>query len=132
MADKDRIKLEILTPDKAVLSRMVEGFTLPGKGGRMGILYNHAPLVALLEPGLLEYTSDGEKHPLAIGSGIMEIRENKALVLVDKAELPQDIDIAQAAQAEAAARAALSRGRGSEQQQMAWQWENARLKAGSK
>lgn len=96
MAEQDRIRLEIVTPEKEVFHAMVEQFTVPALAGSTGILYNHAPLITVLIPGVLTYVKDGEKGKIAIGKGFLEMRENEAEILVDNAELAADIDTARA------------------------------------
>ena len=48
MGERDKIRLEIVTPDKEVFHQMVESFTVPAVMGSTGILYNHAPLLTVL------------------------------------------------------------------------------------
>ncbi|NLF80820.1 MAG: F0F1 ATP synthase subunit epsilon [Clostridia bacterium] len=92
----DRIRLEIVTPEKEVFHAMVESFIVPSLLGSAGILYNHAPMLAVLEPGVIKYCKDNQEHYIAVGTGFMELRNNEAEILVNTAELSRDIDIARA------------------------------------
>jgi F-type H+-transporting ATPase subunit epsilon len=92
----DRIRLEIVTPEKEVFHDMVESFIIPTLLGLTGVLYNHAPLLAVLEPGVLKYRKDNNEEHIAVGSGFMELKNNEAEILVDTAELAKDIDKARA------------------------------------
>jgi len=114
MGERDKIRLEIVTPDKEVFHNMVESFTVPAVMGSTGILYNHAPLLTVLEPGVLTYRMDGKEGCLAISRGFLEMRDNEAEILVDSAEKPEDIDVERAKASEQRARERLAQPRTSE------------------
>lgn len=96
MAEQDRIRLEIVTPDKQVFHAMVERFTVPAVAGSTGILYNHAPLITVLVPGVITYMRDNAPGRVAVGKGFLEVRDNEAEILVDHGELAENIDVARA------------------------------------
>ena len=52
------LNLEIVTPEKKVMSEMVESVTVPTATGEVGILENHAPFISYLKPGILSYAKD--------------------------------------------------------------------------
>lgn len=79
------MRLDIVTPEKKAFSDDVESVVVPGDGGEMGILKSHAPLVTTLRPGELRYLKDGEETSLAIGTGIVEISNDRVSVLTDMA-----------------------------------------------
>jgi len=108
MAEQDRIRLEIVTPEKQVFHALVEQFTAPAVTGSTGILYNHAPLITVLEPGVLTYKKDGVSGRVAVGKGFLEVRNNEAEILVDNAELAENIDVARALAAAERARKRLA------------------------
>lgn len=89
------IKLKIVTPTQTVFEGDVENFTVPGAAGTFQVLFNHAPIVAKLAPGLLKYIQipGGEKHYYVSG-GFLEHHHNSGTVLADSAELPSHINIA--------------------------------------
>jgi F-type H+-transporting ATPase subunit epsilon len=91
-------KLEIITPDKIVLSEEgVVSVVAPGSAGYFGVLANHAPLMTELEVGELDYSkSDGFVDELAIAGGFMEVSENKVTILADIAERRDEIDVERA------------------------------------
>ena len=96
MAEKT-FKLEIVTPERIVLSEDVVSLTVPGAEGSLGILANHAPLVAELMIGeIVIRDEDGHITRLATGGGFMEVKENVVRILADTAERPEEIDIARA------------------------------------
>jgi len=92
--------LEIVTPDRALLSEEVVSIIAPGVEGYLGVLANHAPLVTELNVGILRirYPDDTEEN-VAVSGGFMEVANNRVLVLADAAERPQDIDIQRAREA---------------------------------
>ncbi len=92
--------LEVVTPDRSLLSEEVVSLVAPGVQGYLGVLANHAPLVTELGIGVLRirYPDDTEEH-VAIEGGFMEVAHNRVLILADAAERPQDIDIQRAREA---------------------------------
>lgn len=96
------LHLEIVTPEKKVLSEKVADVYLPGADGEIGVLDLHASLVTALASGELRYQKDGSTHELAIGSGFAEISDDKIIILTDMALGEEEID-------EAATQAAIER-----------------------
>lgn len=77
--------LEILTPDKTVFSGRVKTVTLPGTKSPFTILKQHAPLISTLDSGELGLETDtGDYLLFTIDQGIVEVRENSIVVLVEK------------------------------------------------
>ena len=90
------ITLEIVTPDRALVTEQVDEVQIPGAEGYFGVLPGHAPLLATLQVGELWYRIGQEKHYLAIAFGFVEVLPDKVTVLARIAEREQDIDIARA------------------------------------
>lgn len=86
------MRLDIVTPEKKAFSDEIESVVVPGSEGEMGILKSHAPLVTTLKPGELRYLKDGEEHHLAIGTGVVEISNDRVSVLTDMALEEKEID----------------------------------------
>lgn len=82
----------VVSPEGNVLKEDIEFVILPGVNGELGILPNHAPLIAALDTGVIRYTVEGKKKNLAISGGFVEVAENKATVLADTAEFGELID----------------------------------------
>ncbi|HEU4690166.1 MAG TPA: F0F1 ATP synthase subunit epsilon [Vicinamibacterales bacterium] len=91
-----KLTLEIVTPDKALLSVQVDEVVLPGSEGYFGVLPGHSPLLASLQVGELWYRIGQEKHYLAIAFGFAEILPDHVTVLARIAEKAEDIDVARA------------------------------------
>ena len=96
MALPTSLTLEIVTPDRALVTEQVDEVQVPGTEGYFGVLPGHAPLLASLQVGELWYRIGQEKHYLAIAFGFVEVLPDKVTVLARIAEREQDIDIARA------------------------------------
>ncbi len=86
--------LDIVTPEKMILSVNVSSVQLPAADGSLGILAGHAPLVAALGAGACHVrTGDGAEEVLAIAGGFVEVTRQRVTVLADTAEYAHEIDI---------------------------------------
>lgn len=92
----DKLKLEMVTPYKQVLSEEVDEITAPGFIGELGILPDHTPLLTTLKVGELTYKKGNESFHVAVNWGYLEVEENTVTVLVDTAERADEIDLARA------------------------------------
>lgn len=91
------VRLEVVTPERTVLSTEAASIIVPGMEGFLGIQYNHAPLVAGLRAGVLMYGEpEAEKERVAVSGGFVEVSENRVTVLADTAEMADEIDVARA------------------------------------
>jgi F-type H+-transporting ATPase subunit epsilon len=93
------LTLEIVTPDRALVTEQVDEVQIPGSEGYFGVLPGHAPLLASLRVGELWYRKGQEKHYLAIAFGFVEVLPDKVTVLAHIAERAEDIDLARAEKA---------------------------------
>jgi F-type H+-transporting ATPase subunit epsilon len=85
--------VEVLTPEGKVFEEEVEMVSTRTTTGSIGILANHAPLMAILEPTELRlYKSESDVVRFAQGEGYLQVVDNSALVLVEEAIAPDDID----------------------------------------
>ena len=87
------MRLDIVTPEKKAFSDEIDSVVVPGAEGELGILKSHAPLVTTLRPGELRYLTGGLETSLAIGTGIVEISNDRVSVLTDMALEAADIDV---------------------------------------
>jgi len=101
------IQLEIVTPDKRLLSRTVDSVRAPGSDGSFGVLPGHTPYVAALEPGGLTITEGGRESHYFIGGGFAQVVGDRVYVLAESAEPVESIDIERAERALAEAQARL-------------------------
>ncbi len=108
------LHLEVVTPEKVLVSREVDTVVAPGTEGEFGILPGHIPFLSGIIPGEMRYEADGKKEFLAVAEGFSEVSEDRVSVLVDAAERATDIDIERAKNALERARERLARERGAE------------------
>jgi F-type H+-transporting ATPase subunit epsilon len=93
----DTMRLQVVTPEGITLEGVViRALVVPSVSGYLGILPNHAPMVAALKPGIVRYKEGERMRAMATGSGFLEISQNQATLLVDTADAGEDIDIASA------------------------------------
>ena len=85
-------KLDIVSPDRLVLSEEVEELQVPGKNGYLGILPGHAPLMTELEIGELSYRRGDRTRYLAVAWGYCEVLPNQVRILAERAERAEDVD----------------------------------------
>jgi F-type H+-transporting ATPase subunit epsilon len=90
---RTKFRAEVLTPEGQVFDEEVEMVSTRTGVGSIGILANHAPLMAILEPTELRlYKSESDVVRFAQGEGYLQVVDNSALVLVEEAEDPDKLD----------------------------------------
>ena len=90
---RTKFPVEVLTPEGKVFDDEVEMVSTRTSVGSIGILANHAPLMAILEPTELRlYKSESEIVRFAQGEGYLQVVDNSALLLVEDAEDPGSLD----------------------------------------
>jgi F-type H+-transporting ATPase subunit epsilon len=90
---RNSFPVEVLTPEGKVFEDEVEMVSTRTTTGSIGILANHAPLMAILEPTELRlYKSESDVVRFAQGEGYLQVVDNSALVLVEDAIPPDEID----------------------------------------
>mgnify|MGYP000900381179 CR=1 FL=1 len=99
-------RLEIATPERPLLNKEVSEAQIPAETGYLGILPDHAPLLAELGNGLLRYKTGGKEESLIVHEGFIEVLPNHVRILATAAENVSDIDVKRA---EAAYERALER-----------------------
>ena len=101
------LQLEVVTPDKTIVSTPVVMAVCPGVDGEFGVLKDHISLLSALKIGVLRYrTESNEEKYVFISGGFADVNNNVLTVLAESAEDAKDID---AARAEAAKRRAEER-----------------------
>ncbi len=92
----EKLRLDMVTPYKQVLSQDVDEVTAPGTVGEFGILPGHTPLLTTLKIGELSYRQGSEIFHVAVNWGYVEVEEDKVTVLVETAEPADEIDLERA------------------------------------
>ena len=90
------LQLDVITPERRLLSEQVDSVTVPGLGGELGVLPGHTPLISQLQTGVLSYTKGGETRRLMVSGGFVEVNADRVSVLADLAEFPDEVDAARA------------------------------------
>jgi F-type H+-transporting ATPase subunit epsilon len=95
-----KISFELVTPERIVLSDdEVDMVIAPGADGQLGILPNHAPLLAALGIGELLIRKGAEEESFAVHGGFVEVLANKVIIMAPVAERAIEIDLARAEEA---------------------------------
>lgn len=95
LSDKP-FKVEIITPESVKFGGDAVMLSVPGVDGQMGILVGHAPILALLQAGRLTLQTRERTLNMAVGEGFVKMSNDRAVCLVDFAEMPNEIDRARA------------------------------------
>ena len=89
----EKFPVEILSPEGEVYSGEVEMIATRTTSGSIGILANHAPVLAMLDPTELRlYESESEVVRFAQAEGYIQVGQNRALMLVEEAHPPDELD----------------------------------------
>ena len=102
------LRLEILTPERAVYDDEVDMVIAPGSEGYLGILPHHAPLLTALGRGEFRVKKGGVEEVLAVFGGFMDVRGDRVTVLTEAAEQADEIDEAKEQAAREAAQQQLA------------------------
>jgi F-type H+-transporting ATPase subunit epsilon len=92
----NRIELEIVTPAGVVVREQVDEVEAPGVEGYFGVLPGHRPFMSQLRTGDLRYRVGKDNHYVAVHWGFAEVLPHKVTILVETAELAEDIDLQRA------------------------------------
>jgi F-type H+-transporting ATPase subunit epsilon len=93
MQTQNALELEIVTPAGVVVRESVDEVEAPGVEGHFGVLPGHRPFMSQLRAGELRYRTGKENHYVAVHWGFAEVLPHKVTVLVETAELAEDIDL---------------------------------------
>ena len=91
-----KLHLEVVTPEKILVSQDVDSVVAPGSEGEFGILPEHINFLSGIVPGELRYSYDNKKEYVVVSTGFAEVSNNRVSVLVDSAEKAGDIDVERA------------------------------------
>jgi F-type H+-transporting ATPase subunit epsilon len=94
-----RILLEVVTPDRQVLSVEVDEVTAPGANGYFGVLPGHIPFITTLGLGELGCRIGNQWEYLAITWGYAEVLPNHVTILTQTAEMAEEVDVERAERA---------------------------------
>jgi F-type H+-transporting ATPase subunit epsilon len=103
-----KIRLDIVSPERLLLSEEVDEVTIPGSEGYLGILPGHLPLLTTIGIGILSYHRGGQKFVLAVSGGFAEVLPDRVIVMADTVERPNEIDVTRARNAKERAEKSLT------------------------
>jgi F-type H+-transporting ATPase subunit epsilon len=95
VAEKTKFPVEVLTPEGEVFNEEVTQISTKTAVGSIGILANHQPMLAMLDPTELRiHRAEGDVLSFAQGEGFLQVGDSHALLLVDEVRTPQSLDSA--------------------------------------
>uniref|UniRef100_A0A7C5AKZ1 ATP synthase epsilon chain n=1 Tax=Desulfobacca acetoxidans TaxID=60893 RepID=A0A7C5AKZ1_9BACT len=104
----NKILLEVVTPDRKVVSTEADVVVCPGVEGQFGVLYGHVPFLSALSIGEMYYRDGAKTEYLAVSGGFAEVTGTKVTVVAEAAELGREIDVERARRALERAQARLA------------------------
>lgn len=91
------INLEVVTPDKSVVSDEAQMVVAPGEYGEFGVLPGHTTFLTTLQVGMIRYKDQGGNERIVfVNGGFAEVMLNTVTVLAESAERRKDIDVERA------------------------------------
>ncbi|MCK9378055.1 MAG: F0F1 ATP synthase subunit epsilon [Syntrophobacterales bacterium] len=98
MAEK-QLLLDVVTPDRLVLSTEADVVVCPGVEGQFGVLPGHIPFLSALAIGEMYYRKGGQIEYLAVAGGFAEVTGEKVTIVAEAAEKGREIDVERARRA---------------------------------
>lgn len=86
------ISCRVVTPEATVFDESVSGVVVPAFDGEVGILRNHAPMVALVGLGEMRVRSGGQVSRLAVDGGFLQVKNNCVIILTTRAATADSLD----------------------------------------
>ena len=89
----ETLEFELVSPEKLLISELVEMVVVPGAEGDLGVLPGHSPLIANVRPGVINIHKDSVvKSSIFVAGGFCEISTDRCTVLATEAILVSEID----------------------------------------
>jgi F-type H+-transporting ATPase subunit epsilon len=89
----DKVKFELVSPERLLVSREVEMVVVPGSEGDFGVLPDHAPMISTVRPGTIEIHEGGQVvEQIFVAGGFAEVTGERCTVLADEATPVKEID----------------------------------------
>jgi F-type H+-transporting ATPase subunit epsilon len=90
----DAVKVEIVSPEKLVLSDTATSVTVPGAEGYFTVMGNHGALMSVLKPGFVTVGGEkGDHRTYYVRGGFAEVTENGLTILAEEARTGADFEI---------------------------------------
>ena len=88
----DKLAVQVVTPNRQVAESSVDMVLAPSVFGQIGILPNHAPLLAALGPGVVELQAARATDRFFVAGGFVEVERDRVVILAESAESVESID----------------------------------------
>jgi len=89
----DKVEFELVSPEHVLVSEAVDMVVVPGTEGDFGVLPGHAPVMAVLRPGVVEVHDEaGEPRRIFVASGFAEVTSERCTVLAEDSVPVADLD----------------------------------------
>jgi len=102
-----QLELEIITPERVLVKEQVDLLEARSELGEFGILPGHIQFLTTVDIGEVRFVKDGKTYYIAAGGGFAEVVNDKVLMLLESAEMADEIDVERAEVAREKAEAAL-------------------------
>jgi len=86
------LHLEIITPEKVLISEEIDSVVVPGVSGEFQVLAEHTPFLTALKIGPVIISKEGKKKNISISGGFCEVMPEKTVIIAQTAERAEDID----------------------------------------
>ncbi len=107
--DQHKLTVELITPERSLVTETgVDQLVAPSVDGQVTILPRHAPLLTILDPGIVLVRRDGSDEVLAVSGGFLQVQENRVTILADASERSGEVDRERAERARAEAERQIS------------------------
>ena len=104
----DGIKIEIVSPERLVLSEQAQSVSVPGAEGYFTVMGEHAPVMSILKPGFVSIVTDAGLHTVYVRGGFVEVNNSGVTVLAEDARPIAEFDRAEIGEAIATAQQTLT------------------------
>ena len=94
MAEKNQLKVRLVTPDRILVDQTVDAVEVPSQSGYLEVLYGHSPLLAELGPGEVRLHGGGHRDGdrFNVARGFVEVLPERVTILAESAMKPEEID----------------------------------------
>jgi F-type H+-transporting ATPase subunit epsilon len=99
VSDVEKLHLEIITPDRVMVSEDVDMLEARGALGDFGVLPGHTTFLTTIVPCEVRFMTEGKTRQLSAGGGFAEVNDNGVTMLLDAAEFPEEVDLERAKRA---------------------------------
>jgi len=88
-----KLKVEIVTPERRMLSVQADEVIVPGARGLFGVRPGHTPFLSLMEPGWMTLKEAGTSQRFYLAGGFVEVASDHVRILADHAETEAEVDL---------------------------------------